>query len=402
MNQMLKTQAAQPAIPTAEELVARARALIPVLRERADQTAAQRQLPAQTIDDFKAAGFFRILQPKRWNGYEMHPNVFYDVVMTVAEGDMSAAWALSVVGVHAWQIAGFDDQTQHEVWGEDDSVLLSSTYMPGGRATRVEGGYKFTGRWGYSSGSEFCTWVILGGLMLGPDGKPNGEGGQFLVPRTDYEIVDTWETPGLRGSGSNDIVIKECFVPDRHTMIGPGLFTCQLPGQAVNPGPLYRLPFGQVFPRAVTTASIGALQGLITQMQETAKTRANLLGTRTSQDPVAALAIAEAQNEVDELKLVLSRNFEALWAYAERGEVPPIELRSKFRFQASLPPERVSNAAMRLFKAVGGAAVYSKNPYGRIMNDIMVGRQHIAAQFEVFGRNWGSVLMGQENTDYFL
>ncbi|WP_233809884.1 flavin-dependent monooxygenase [Paraburkholderia sp. HP33-1] len=400
MNKPLRLDQVGEASPTPEELVARARALIPTLRERAKLGESGRQIPPETIADFKEAGLFRVLQPKRWGGYEMHPNVFFDIVMALGEGDMSSAWVYSVVAVHPWQIACYDERAQQEVWGEDDSTLASSTYMPGGKATPVEGGFRFSGRWGYSSGSAHCKWVLLGGMILNPDGQPTQ--GTFLLPRSDYEIVDAWDTPGLRGTGSDDIVVNDVFVPDYRVMSGMGGFLCEHPGHAVNDGALYRLPYGQVFCRAVSTPAIGALQGMIDQMQETAKTRANLFGMRTTQDPIATLAIAEAQNEVDQLKLILQRNFDVLWSYAERRELPPVELRSQYRFQASLPPERVSIAAARLFKAVGGAAVYNKNPYGRIMNDIMVGRQHIANQFEIYGRGWGSVLMGQENKDYFL
>lgn len=401
MSTNLKLEEVTPT-PTAEELVARARKLIPVLRERAAYGVQHCRLPDETINDLREAGLFRILQPKHWGGYEMHPNVFYDVVMALAEGDMSVAWVFSVVGVHPWQLAVMDDRAARDVWGEDNSVLIASTYMPVGRATRVEGGFRFSGRWGYSSGSAHCDWVFLGGMVYGPDGERTGEGGSFMLPRADYEIVETWDTPGLRGTGSNDIVVNDVFVPEYRALMGPGTFLCKNPGMEINDGPLYRMPYGQIFPRAVSTAAIGALQGMIDLIRDASSTRANMMGTRLAQDPVATLALAEAQNEVDELKCILHRNFDTLWEYAERGEVPPIDLRSQYRFQASLPPERVSQAALRLFKAMGGAAAYNKNPYGRILADINTGRQHFANQFEMFGRNWGALMTGADNTDFFL
>lgn len=385
-----------------QALLARARALIPALKQRAGYGTQERQLDPATIRDLQEAGLFRVLQPRRYGGYEMKPDVFYDIVMALAEGDMSVAWVYGVVGVHPWQIANYDDRTQREVWGEDPSTLVSSTYMPGGRAKRVDGGYRFTGRWGYSSGSEYCKWVILGGKMVDGEGKPTNEVGHFLLPRGDYEIVDTWDTPGLRGTGSNDIVVTDVFVPDHRVMSPLAAFNCALPGQEVNRSPLYKMPFGQVFARAVSTASIGALQGMVNEVVETAKTRQSVFGMHTFQDPVALLALAEAQNEIDQLKLVLHRNFDTLWSYAERNETPPIPLRSQYRFQASLPVERVSLMAARLFKSVGGAAVYHRTPYARMLNDILVGRQHAANQFELFARGWASVLMGQQNQDYFL
>lgn len=388
-------------IPSGAELIARARAMIPALRERAAIGDAQCSLAEETIADMEAAGLFRVLQPKRYGGYEMSPSVFYDIVMALAEGDMSAGWVYSVVAVHAWQMALFDDRAAQDVWGSDTSVRISSSYMPGGRGKPVEGGFIFSGRWGYSSGCDHCDWVFLGGYVDTAEGEP-ADARTWLIPRKDYEIVDTWQTAGLKGTGSKDIVIKDVFVPDYRTHSMGDAFSCKNPGNAVNTSALYRLPFGQVFSRAVSTAAIGALRGMVDCFMETAKTRINIMGVKTSDDINAQLAIAESLNAIDELTLVLHRNFAALEAYAERGEVPPLEERVKYRFQASYPPERVSLLASRLFKAAGGAAVYSKNPYGRFLADINVGRQHAANQFAMFGANWSKVQLGLPNQDYFL
>ena len=402
MSQAAAISQGAKSVPSPEELIARARAMIPVLKERAPIGAADRRLPSETIAGLQEAGLFRVLQPKKWGGYEMSPKTFCDICIALAEGDMSVGWVYGVVGVHAWLMGAFDDRAAQEVWGDDDTTLISSSYMPGGKATPVKGGYLLSGRWGYSSGSQHCDWACLGGTVMGPNGPIREKSGTFLLPRHEYEIVDTWDTPGLRGTGSHDIVVENVFVPEYRTHTMMDGFNCTNPGMAVNDGPLYHIPFGQVFVRAVSTASIGALQGMIEQMKETARTRVSVFGIRPKQDPVASLAIAEAQNTVDELTLILHRNFDTLWAYGEARTPPPIELRSQYRFQASLPPERVTQAAARLFKAVGGAAAYNKTPYGRMLADINVGRQHAANQFENFGRNWGAILLGGENADMFM
>jgi 3-hydroxy-9,10-secoandrosta-1,3,5(10)-triene-9,17-dione monooxygenase len=157
-------KAAQPAAaaPDPAELVARARALIPTLRARSSQAIAQRKLPDETIADLRTAGLFRILQPKRWGGYEMHPNVFYDVQQVLAEGCMSTGWVYGVVGGHPYELALFPDAAQREVWGQDDTVLVSSSYQPVGKVERVDGGFRLSGQWGFSSGSQHCDWVLLG------------------------------------------------------------------------------------------------------------------------------------------------------------------------------------------------------------------------------------------------
>jgi len=389
-------------IPSPEELIARARAMIPTLQERAVRGAEECAIPPETVAEMQAAGLFRVLQPKRWGGYEMRPEVFYEILATLAEGDMSSAWIYGVIAVHPWQLATFEDKAAAEVWGEDDSVLIASSYMPTGRLTPCEGGYRMSGRWGYSSGSDHCQWTFVTAVPEGPNGPDFNGAGIVLVPRTDYTLVDTWDTPGLRGTGSKDLVVEDKFVPHHRVVSRTDTFERNLPGRKVNSSPLYALPYGQVFSRAVSTASLGALQAMINLVVETAKTRVSVLGITAKSDPILTQALAEAQNEIDTLKLVLRRNCEVLWDYAERDEDPPMELRTQYRFQASLPPERATLMAARLFKAVGGAAVYNKNRYGQIFSDITVGRQHAANQFELFARNWGSEMIGIPNSDTFL
>ena len=402
MTTVTNMKANAGSIPSPDELIARARALIPALKERAVRGAEECTIPVETVAEMQEAGLFRVLQPKRWGGYEMRPEVFYEILATLAEGDMSSAWIYGVIAVHPWQLATFEDKAAEEVWGEDDSVLIASSYMPTGRLIPCEGGYRLTGRWGYSSGSDHCQWTFLVGVPEGPDGPDFNAAGIILVPRTDYTLIDTWDTAGLRGTGSKDLVVEDKFVPHHRFVSRIDTFTRNLPGRKVNSSPLYALPYGQVFSRAVSTTSIGALQGMINLVIETAKTRVSVTGMAAKSDPVLTQALAEAQNEIDMLKLVLRRNCEVLWDYAERDEDPPMELRTQYRFQASLPPERATLMAARLFKAVGGAAVYNKNSYGQIFSDITVGRQHAANQFELFARNWGSEMIGIPNADTFL
>ena len=180
--------------PSGEELVARARAMIPALKERAKKCTAERDVPAETIAEMREAGFFRILQPRRWGGYEMHPNVFYDVQKALAEGCMSTGWMYGVLGCHPFELALYDNAAQEEVWGEDNATLISSSYQPVGKVEHAEGGgYYLTGHWGFSTGSVHCKWVFLGAVAPPKTKNDNAEMMIFLLPRKDYEIRrDAW------------------------------------------------------------------------------------------------------------------------------------------------------------------------------------------------------------------
>jgi 3-hydroxy-9,10-secoandrosta-1,3,5(10)-triene-9,17-dione monooxygenase len=383
-------------VPTSAEIIARARALIPTLAARAEQTARDRRLPEETIADLQRAGLFRVLRPRRWGGYELDIRTYFDVQIALGEGDMSAAWVYGVVGVHPWLIALYDDRAARDIWGKDDSTLICSSLMPVGTSTQVEGGFRISGRWKYASGSDHTDWAFLGAT---PPGGSMEERRIFLVPKSDYEVVDVWHVSGLRGTGSHDIVVKDAFVPAYRSVKFSDNFRGVAPGLAVNTGPLYRLPFGQVFFRGVSTGAIGALQGMLNAYLDYGKKRIQRLsGQAASEDPLIQVTCAEVACGLDEMKTILHRNFGVLEEYAARGEMPPLKLRMEYKFHNAWVAERCSLLAARLFKATGTVGIFDDLPYGRILADINVARQHISNQFEANAKSFGATLFGIEET----
>ncbi len=389
------------ALVTPEIIVQRARDLAPKLRERSDKANADRMLPKETIADMQAAGFFEVLKPKKYGGYEMDPQVFYDVQMALAEGCMSTAWVYGVVGVHNWQIALFDPKAAEDVWGGGDhSVLIASTYMPKGQVKKVEGGFMFSGRWGFSSGIDHCDWVFLGGLIFS-EGQPP-EYRTFLLPKSDFEVVDTWHTMGLKATGSKDIVVKEVFVPEYRTHKSSDGFMGTNPGRHEFTAPLYKLPFGQIFVRAVSTAAIGGLQGALNCFTEFGGNWTGNMGAKTSEQVPAQMAVADAAVAIDEMQTTLKRNFDALMGAARGGPAVDLPTRLKYRYQAALVVERCCQQAYKLHSACGGRGIFTDFPLVRSFMDILSARAHYANNPDIFGRNYGGVLLGRENTDYFV
>jgi 3-hydroxy-9,10-secoandrosta-1,3,5(10)-triene-9,17-dione monooxygenase len=393
----------KPQTVTPEILVQRARDLVPVLAERAAKAEADRCVPKETVADMQAAGLFDVLKPKMYGGYEMDPQVFYDVCMTLAEGCMSTAWIYGVIGVHNWQIALFDKRAAADVWGGGDtSVLIASTYMPKGQVKRVEGGFQFSGRWGFSSGIDHCQWVFLGGLIFPEDGKGAPEYRTFLVPRSDFEVIDTWHTMGLKGTGSKDIVVKGCFVPEYRTHKASDGFMGTNPGGDTFTSTLYDLPFGQIFVRAVSSAAIGGLQGAVNSFTDWGKAWTGNMGSKTAEQGPAQLAVADAMLAVDEMKLILRRNFDVLLGKIRSGQPLDLNERLHFRYQAAQVVERSARHAYQLFSACGGRGIFSDFALVRFFLDIHAARAHYANNPDIFGRNYGGVLLGRDNTDFFL
>lgn len=369
-------------IPTADELIARARAMIPALKERAKACTAARNVPAETVAEMQEAGFFRVLQPKRWGGYEMGPNVYFDILRTLAEGCMSSAWIYGVIGCHPYELALFHDQAQRDVWAEDDSTLVSSTYQPVGQVECTDGGFYLSGRWGFSSGSMHCKWVLLGALVW-PEGGP-GSGPPdmrtFLLPRSDYQVIEgTWETFGLQGTGSFDIVVDRAFVPEYRTHRAEDGFLCQNPGQAENDNPMYGLPWAQIFIRGVSTAALGGTRAAINAAMAIMKDRISTnTGKSSKADPMLHAAIARAHAESLEMELTLKTTFDDLMAIAESGKPVPMEKRTLYAYQSSRVVRRCADLIDDMVQLLGGRAIYMSSDIIQPWLDVMAARAHVA------------------------
>jgi 3-hydroxy-9,10-secoandrosta-1,3,5(10)-triene-9,17-dione monooxygenase len=387
----------------ADQLYKAARDLVPALRERTEETARLGQLPAATVQAMQDAGFFRIMQPARYGGFEQDPEVFFRVQMILAEGCMSTAWVLGVVAIHNWQLALFDDRAQQDVWGDDDATLISSSYMPVGKVEHVDGGYRLSGHWGFSSGSKHCKWAFLGAMVPAVNAGEAPDYRTFLVPIEDYEIVDNWNVSGLEGTGSHDIVVKDAFVPEYRTHRSIHGFECNSPGNAVNDHYIYRLPFGQIFVRAVSSSSIGCLQGVIDSYVAVNRERVGLNdGSKIATDPDAQMALAECIAAVDECQTIMLRNFDLMVDAARSGKALAIEERIKMRFDAALVSRKCTEAINLMFNACGAQGIFRDHPLNRAWLDINAGRQHVANNPFKFGRNVGGTMMGQDNADFFL
>lgn len=389
--------------PSAEELIERARAMIPTLQARAKRATAEHKVPDETIAEMQEAGFFRILQPKRWGGYEMNPNVFFDVLKLIAEGCMSTGWVYGVVGCHPYELGLFPDQAQIDVWGKDDSVLVSSSYQPVGKVEHADGGFYLSGRWGFSSGSQHCDWVLLGALV-----PPKAEGEApdmrtFLVPRADYRIDETWDTFGLQGTGSHDIVVERAFVPDYRTHRAADGFLCTNPGQKENDGALFNLPWAQIFVRSVSSAALGGTRAAIKAAVKIANDRVSTnTGKASKTDPILMAAIAKAHAQLLEMEATLGSSFDAMMAKAERGQPLDMSERALNRYQSSTVVRRCAELVNDLMPLLGGRAIYMSSPIIQPWLDISAARAHVANDPNNMAADVVATLNGEAPSFLFL
>jgi 3-hydroxy-9,10-secoandrosta-1,3,5(10)-triene-9,17-dione monooxygenase len=351
-----------------EDVLDKARALAPVLRERAFAAEQARRIPDETIQDMKDAGLFRILQPALYGGYEMDPQVFMDVSMIIGAACPSSGWVYAVVGVHNWQLALMPKQAQDDVWGTDQDTLISSSYTPRGKVEIVDGGYQLSGRWSFSSGCDHAQWAILGGAATLPDGTVRRL--CFLLPRTDYVIDDVWHVIGLKATGSNDVVVDNAFVPEYRTHP----FTS---GSVTSTAPSYLLPFGNVFTFGITAPLIGAAQGALEEHITWTADRLRITrGSRVAEEPFSQARVAEAAHEIDAARLQMTRDLDEMMELARDGKEIPIDLRARARLDQVRATQLAAAAVDRVFTNSGGRVLHEQNPIQRAWRDIHAGSLH--------------------------
>lgn len=380
----------QTLIPTADEIVARAEALIPFLRERAEACEKARMVSPETIQAFQDAGFFKILQPRRWGGYEMHPNVLNRVLMELARGCPSSAWNVMVLGVHPFEVGLLDPRCGDELWGQDGSILVSSSYAPFGTVTKVDGGYVLKGDWLTSSGCDHAA----GGAFVGGRVEENGElvFRSFWVQRSDFEIVDDWHVVGLAGTGSKKLVLKDVFVPAYRSHV-IGAYGEESHGHVEN---LYKMPFFYVFYAAVSSVIIGMARGMVDLYIDHMKPRQNInqaVGAAVN-DPFIKSRLGEAYAKILGATTRVLHNTEEAWGYASKGQLVPVDVRIRHFASNQFTGGECFDAAHMVFKKTSTRGIWMNSPMQRQMRDILVGANHITQNQDNIGDLLGGHLLG--------
>jgi 3-hydroxy-9,10-secoandrosta-1,3,5(10)-triene-9,17-dione monooxygenase len=381
------------------ELLQRAAELVPVLAGRALETERLRRIPEETVHDLKRTGLLRIGNPGRYGGYGLDYDVVLEVGAELGRGDGSAAWCYTVWSSHQWLLGLYPEPAQEEYFGSSPDVLASSAFNPAqGTVEKADGGWKLSGRWDFSSGSDNAQWALLAGFTdeQGP--------GLFLVPRTDYEIEDTWFVSGLCGTGSNDIVIASPTLVREHRFLSyQAMGAVQTPGKDLHDRATYRLPAYSVLPFTLAVPLLGVAQGAIDYFET--RTREGM--TAFSQARMATLvplqvALAEATAEVDCARLLMRHDLRELIDRGARGEGLSLEDRLRFRRDHAYISKLSVQAVNRLFEVSGGRALYLESPLQRAQRDVQAGAKQVALIWNTYAEQFGRVRLGLEPTDVVI
>ncbi|MYR06913.1 hydroxylase [Gordonia sp. SID5947] len=354
-------------------------ALADEIRGQADEAERLGRLPDETAKKLKAAGPIRLLQPKKYGGYEAHPREFAETVMAAASLDGATGWVCGIVGVHPWQLAFADPKVQEEVWGTDNDTWMASPYAPTGIAVPVDGGYIFNGRWQFSSGTDHCDWIFLG-AMLGTAEGAIAEPMTMLhmiLPRSDYQIVDdSWNVVGLKGTGSKDIIVKDAFVPAYRVMNGDQVIDGTAQREYGVTETLYKMPWSNMFPLGISAAVIGIAEGALAAHLDYQRDRVGAQGTAIKDDPYVLFAVGEAAADINAARQELLATVDAMWDIVDAGKEVSFEQRAAGRRTQVRAAWRAVMAVDQIFARSGGNALRMDKPLQRFWRDAHAGLNH--------------------------
>jgi alkylation response protein AidB-like acyl-CoA dehydrogenase len=376
----------------AAELIERARALVPALAERAAAATAARQVPYQTIADFKRSGLLRLLQPKAYGGLERDYVDFIDVIRTLTQGCASSAWVYGVLTEHSWVLASYPEAAQREVWGGDASAVACASIVPTGNGERVSGGLRLSGRWPFASGCDHAQWAILGALVADSAGKRSTQ--DCLVPMSALAIEDDWHVLGLAATGSKTLVADGVLVPEHRVLPHADLAAGRAPGRHVHPGmTLCRMPRSFIASLTLVAVLLGLAERAVDLFADYAGARGPG-GRRAADSEIVQLALAEAAAEADTARLLARGTAIDNTRLVAAGEAVSDERLLTARRDIAFAVKLARQAIDRLYALTGARAIYDGAPLQGVFRDAHAASAHLFLKWEIGALPYGKLRLG--------
>jgi len=378
--------------------IERVRSLAPLIRAHSDEMEAARQMPRPLVDALIGQNLFRIHVAKYAGGEQLSPVDGYPAYEEAARIDGSTAWNLSIGASSGLLWGSLEESVGLDIWGAPESIVAGAIDPRSAMATPVDGGYRVSGRWSFASGCQQATTLLAGCVMV-KDGAPMmGPGGPEIIvaflPASAVQIIDTWTTTGLRGTGSNDFAVQDVFVPANRAF--------RIAEQPRRPEATSGLSIVSAFTAAVGAVPLGIAQHAFDAFIELAtnKTPLGAIGTLRERGH-AQLVVAEAAVLIEAARELYYARLRDTCAVGATGQSPTTEQRARLRMAAINTAVSGTRAVDLLFAAAGGTAVYARCELERCLRDIHTTAQHVAvsvAQYESVGR----VLMGLDPSTPFF
>ena len=370
-----------------DEVRARADALVPLVADHAEEGEAARRLVPDLVGPLADAGLFRMAVPAALGGPECHPAEMVEAIESISRGDGAAGWCVMIGSTTSVLAAYLPEADATEIYGPPE-VVTGGAFAPSGRAKPAPGGHAVTGRWAWASGCQHCAWLVGGCVVLDGDKPrclPNGSPDVtlYFFPADDVEIIDTWHTSGLRGTGSHDIAVDGLEVAPEQSV---SLFT----GAPRHDGPLYRFPVFGLLALGIGAVALGIARASIDDLAELAGTKTPTFQTRTlGQRAEVHAEVARAEADLRAARALVMDAIGRAWTAAESDAVGEGD-RTGLRLAATHATTTAARVVDTMYTLGGGTAVRAESPLQRRFRDVHAATQHLLVApptWEVAGRS---------------
>jgi len=392
---------------TPDELIQRAIDMRPMIADVADETEKNRHVSQVIIDEVRSQDFFRIYLPRKYGGLEYDCATATRISLEWSSADASTGWVAGLGIVHQWLIAQFPAATHDEIWGNNPSPMTCGSYAPAGQMTAVEGGYRLTGEYHFSSGVDVSDWAILGVFF-----PPEEDGGRpmpgfTVVPKSDFEVDDNWYVMGLTGTGSKTVICKDLFIPGHRRVTFAELVSGNSPGYQALQNSLYRYPILSLVAYAISTPAVGALNGAVDTFLDAMNGRMTrgavvLGGSKVKDFQAVQMRVGRAVASLKAAKAMLFAQIEeSRTTVMDRREILDVTGRLDNRLTQAKTVELAVDGLDELFGAVGGHGIHTSQHVQRAWRDAHAIAHHISFNWDALSSMYGQHLLGLEPQGQF-
>ncbi|WP_055405085.1 MULTISPECIES: acyl-CoA dehydrogenase [unclassified Mycobacterium] len=375
---------ARPTYGITDEFVAR-------LAERAEEAERLRRLPAATVSEFRETDLFRLLLPARFGGLQAPFPELLQPIRRMAHGCASSAWTLGFYALHNWMLSLFDVRVQEEVFASGP-VLAPAPLAPTGRGVPADGGVRLTGRWSWATGAMDADWVMVGALIERPD---RIDPALVVLPAGQAEVVDTWHTAGMRGTGSHDVVVTDVLVPEHRMVAVADIYGGTAPGAAAHDVPTYRWPMVPALALVASMPVLGAAERVTELFAERLGGRVLAYsGVAQKDQPAAQIRLASARVRLRALRALVDETAQGIDRMVGAGERVTRSVRAEARLAAAHTVHESRAVIADLLDASGASAQFLSNPLQRFKRDVDIAAGHVVFDYDVSRELAGALAIG--------
>ena len=390
-----------PPPPSPDELIARARALVPEIRALAEETERNRRISPAIIAKVREAELLRTTRPKEFGGFEHDAVVALEIALTISAACASTGWAVNGALSNGISFGHYPIETQRELWGDGTDPFSCACFAPTGAAVPSGGGYVLNGKWSFASGIDHSRWIRLGAFVKSPDGAQSADGAFFLLPTSEVEIEDNWFVYGLCGTGSKNVIVRDAFVPERRVLRFADTRAGRTAGAQHHKNPLYRLPLLVLGASMLASTAVGAAKGAVADYLEmtTGRTTRGALaggGLAMAEFATVQLRYAEASAAAEAAELILMTDMRAAMAKLRAGDDITVGDRIRARRNQSYATKLALQAVEALNASTGGAGLQLSNPIQRAWRNVNAVARHVSLNWDAVGTMFGQHAFGLE------